>query len=430
MSPKKIESLLELHQVGDTELWYAEAADKAWMLPLHVDWREDVVRHNAYGVVMPATCLTPPQVLVLRNLLEHHALEAGRTDRWILPSHIVRQLLYKAQGITLHKYYRWIDGTPPIPFSSSVAAKLRAMGEQRHEDGYRNFAEFVADQRNLPLDIVMVVMGAMGDLATTWMVQYRKPIDFGFCRMVALPFRTNWKEIVLFKARSLKLGQLLQWKKEPREKALKELEFDGILCSPHNMGMRQRTVTYTLEALPDQSFDRQTYLIEKERKEKGTATEYIEQFERTVESLYEFILQALALRIKKMALPFGAICERGKRGILGLLPAGRKAVMREMDANGIPVHIVPPTSAFSVLSRKSDPRLVQAQTEAMQKVRSVLQTSPDMWQWGERTDVVKRWKGGTARLPVRDDKESVDAGKPMLPGTTPADGNASGMDGT
>ena len=73
-----------------------------------------------------------------------------------------------------------------------------------------SFVKFLSLRQKIPVDLIKTVLTAVEQEAPVWMVQERKSLELGFCRLIAAPFRSNWKEIVAMKARGFKLPKHLQ----------------------------------------------------------------------------------------------------------------------------------------------------------------------------------------------------------------------------
>lgn len=379
--PKKDE--LTLYPFGDVELWYAEPADKSWQLPFNIRWHKETITSVGYALIVPAVCLYQNQHLTVQALLQQHSLE-DRSDRWLIPRKLVHALLFKADGITPTYYYRWSGNHPVMPIAlGTVNMRFRAPPELRSPT-FDSLARFVAHERHLPADVVNTVLTALGSVAAKWMVEFRQPMDLGFCRLVALPFRANWKQIVAFKSRRIGLRTLFsRLRGSKRRAALSEVGFENLVTSPHNVALRRslaasEVLDHIIEAVPSDKFESAVGTIEAKRLRAGS-TAYVRHFEETVEMLYEHIIDALHSYLQKVAKPFAAVCERGESGQLGFVPIEKdKAVIRGVSLANLPVHIVPPDSRFSVFAAESDPRLVHPAPLALPEVSDIQPEDDDV----------------------------------------------------
>lgn len=421
MEDRKSTEYLTLHTVEDIELWCAHG--EGWALPMFVQWLHDRGTDKHYAQITPAVSLYASQLKTMEALMQHHDL-AGTNLKWIIPRRIAESILRKCSGVTPAFYYKWPDvNCPPMPPQWGIT-KLRQKLNDPPQNVESTFVGYVAKSRNLPAAIVQMVLNAVSESAPTWLLEKQQPIELGFCRLVALPFRANWKEIVAFKCRKWSLLSIFR-KDDDMWVDLRDAGLPGILTSPHNialkrgLGVRQGSyrIDYTIECIPTAKFKAAINLVEARRMSCGTTT-YVASFEKTVEKLYVYIVQALANYVSKASSPFAGIRTSGRTGLLSFLPLGRKKEqVRQLSIKRLPVHIIPPDSGFSVLGAESDARLIQAQTEPMPKVSPVLQIPQDMRQPQEQRylETSGDRPSGNSGVPVLDANQGTDTRGPMLP---------------
>jgi hypothetical protein len=429
--------VLNLEPVGDTELWYASAEDRSWSLPLHVEWRREPESKAIFAIIEPALEFYQSQVRVMQALFRPHDMSSDQ-NQWLITQNMVGALLEKAPGITAEKYYRWPhDGCPPIPKASNPTRLIRSeqTPEPDKRSGYMPFARRIEAEYGISSSIVAAVLSAVSMEAPKWMVEDRRPLELGFCRLMALPFRSNWKQIVRFKCRKWKLLSLLTLHISKQWKRLEELGLPGVLCSPHNIGLKRIgennlcRVQYVIEALPLKGFESTVDDVEKKRLSCGR-TSYVAQYEATIEAQYKYIVEALLHYVRKAAAPFAKLHSGGNAGIISFLPVGARGVaVRGVDVANLPVHIVPPDSDFSVLADRSDDNLELSSLDEMPKVPPVLPPTDDVRQCEERRGVGdERYEtaGWMSLLVTIQDKTQ---GEPVLPRATSRNGHASRVDG-
>lgn len=406
--------VLELYPYGDTELWYAQSQDASWSLPLHVKWRHDKKSDRHYGMILPAVGLYYSQAKALDSMFGIHDIQ-GRKDHWIVSRTVIESILHKAPGITELAYYKWPDpDMPAIPVSNvlkvgigSVAAGKATEVPSRHD----SFVAHIASERGLQASLVKLVMSAICDEAPKWMLQQRKPLELGFCSLIALPFRPNWKEIVAFKFKKTRLCKLLFASKSEKWDRIEEAGMPQALCSPHNIGIKKSNgifrISYIIEAIPSRVFEREAESLEIQRIACGT-TSHAASFEKTVEALYRNIVHALEVYLRKTSLPFARVHERGDTGQLGFLPTtGNSCKVRGVGLRHIPVDIISPVSSFSVTAGQSERLLVQEKATCVQEMPAIQQGPDDMRNGTERSYVDEQGQlgAGADGVPV------LDAGK-------------------
>lgn len=413
-----------LRPVGDVELWYAQADDMSWRLPLHVEWKMTPEGHT-YGLVVPGVCFYQIQLLAVQAILGAHSMEK-RKDRWLVQKPLINALLIKAPGIHAEFYYHWPGGThPPIPspYHPVAMPQLEQKPDPRRTKEYEPFGQYISKECGIPADVVVIVMTAIRSVGARWLLEHRQALDLGWVRLIALPFRANWKDIVLFKTKSWKMRSIFKQTKRIRNAILHKLGFERTICSLHNVALcTQRAnaanrVGYTVEAVTSDAFEKTADTVENHRMMDAGRSGYVTHFEEAVEHFYDDILEALAGYLQKIHTAWGSVSAGSGTGVLSFVPVGRRRYkVRGIPLCDIPAHIVPPSS-FSVLAENSasDPALVQEQTAAMQKMSDLLQTSENLRQCTEQGDVAESRPEGSDRVPLLDGGESAAAGEPMLP---------------
>lgn len=432
-------SSVTLKPVGDVELWYAEGEGRAWRLPMHVEWKQRPGTDEMFALVLPGVSFYEMQLLAVRALLNGYALDE-REDRWLIPRERIRDKLAKAPGINAAFYYHWPDGihapipAPYHPMTMSARAPLLKVDE------HREFADFVAQERGIPSDAVIAVLGAIAQLAPKWMLERRETLNLGFCKLAALPFRSNWKEIVCYKLKTQPLLKILNQARALRARLLDSIGLPQTLTSTHNVGLRMKgnhdfRLNYTLEAVPTAKFERVAEEVERKRMQPGQ-TSYVGHYEWSVKKHYDFIVEALLHYLKKNWAPWASVRVSRTTGVLSFFPRRRYTGKLDYgaDLENIPVHIVPPDARFSVFAGDpgaSDPQLLHPEVAALPEMPAVPSPSDDVRQCTVLRDVDEPRPNGTVRLSVLDASQG-DApgggGRGLLPGESTTGGKSSRME--
>ncbi len=377
---------MDLVSVGDRELWVLDGDDHSWSLPICLDWKVDKTTNEEYAFLYCALSPYPNQSLALRARLNPFSM-LDATDRWLMPKSSVIRLLRKAPGITPRYYYKWPDPHyQPIP----VAAPMRIdrdLGAQAGSWDFEQFLKYVSQRWSIPLSMLRAVWKAVCQEAPVWMMESRRPLDLGFCKVVALPFRANWKEIVRAKFSTYKLAGLFRLPNYQQRQAMEDAQLPQALCSPHNIGMYRaggnsattRRLHYTLEAIPTGRWENAVNIVEGKRVSCG-GTSYVANFEQTVERQYDLILASLSNYVRKISAPFARVFESRQTGNLKFVPTKRPEELRGVDPRHIPVDIVAPDSPFSVLGEQKRPTRVRRKDEDLHGVRPLPQADQDVRQ--------------------------------------------------
>lgn len=171
--------------------------------------------------VAPAVPVDGPQMAAINSRLSEVAMHA-KDGHWVMRPAFVSQLLTKAPGITPEYYLRWhqapgaqpaTEPEPAVELSEDVAF-VRAVC----------IRSGLSDMRAATL-----YYAAFCQTALDWLLDDRKPLNLGFCRIHALPYRHNWREILAAKFPGL--GRILRQPSEQRDANLAAIDLDSHLCS-------------------------------------------------------------------------------------------------------------------------------------------------------------------------------------------------------
>lgn len=357
----------------DTELWAAVGVD--WTIPLWVRWGIEKKSKAIYGVITPASGLYSQQELTLNALFEDHDIQ-GLTSSWIVPQEKIQELLRKAPGANPRAYY---DAPGSMPFMAighngdrrsreRRTAELTAPKPDRDHD--TDFVKFVSRQYAIPANTIRAVLDAIGTEGPKWMIEFRRPIELGFCTLIAAPFRKNWLAIIAHKFKEYPMLDIL--KRSNRREVLREMTMPESMCSPQNLALRIKNhgdnyaLDYTLEAIPTKRFEAFVALTGQQRYSAKTT---VADFEKTVESLYELLLKALETYLHKINLPFGKVHQSSFHGDVRLLPTrGNRISLPGVGLSKLPVYIIPPSSGFSVQAESRVENVVLPKTKIVSKM--------------------------------------------------------------
>lgn len=427
---------IAITKYGDVELWLAKASDDSWCLPVFVQWNHDKDNDVHYGWVEPAVGTYKSQALVLIALLQFHDV-AGRQDKWLIERKMVETLLFKAPGLTPRYYYKWPDeNMPALPVASKLSLPTTDVSPQGFGSARESFVKHICSAYNLPNSVVRIILRAIGAEAPKWMLTHRRELDLGFCKIVAAPFRPNWKEIVTAKYRKWNLLTIFS---KPSTFIRKELEEAGIpeaLCSPDNIGLKKFCgkgknscrLNYTLEVIPGRQFENAVNVIEAERGACGTVS-YVASFEKTVESLYQHLVEALEIYLHKTQAPFARVSEGGGAGILRFLPTvGHTVKVHGVGIRRLPVYILENVLKFSVFGESRDRTIVRAKALTVPEMPPLLQATDDLRGCEEQRYLVEPRPAGTPRLSLPDASEGTLTGQSVLPEPEAPSGSAPRLD--
>jgi hypothetical protein len=291
--------------------------------------------------------------------------------------------------------------------------------KQTHPDKFASFAEFVSADLGIPSDIVSVVLKAVARSGPAWLIKHHKPIDLGFVKLMAVPFRANWKEIVMFKGKARDLiGALLATKHE-RLRRLAAMRFPAMLCSPQNIaligGRNYTRIDYSVEAVTTAAFERAAEQIEDERILHG---DYVAQYGKVIERLYDSIVDCLVHYTQKTQAAWASVCKSSDGSGAALIPAKPKPI-RGVHLADLPVDIIPTGNDFSVFAEgegTSQRIYVPAPADEVPQVSVVPPPADDLRQRIGNGSLVESRPGGTNGLSLLPPSENLSTRQSMFSG--------------
>lgn len=182
--------------------------------------------------VVPGVPLNGDQMSFLTTRLSEASLHCG-AGFWVMRAANMAGIAFKAPGITPEYYMRWSDAGAP-------AAEPAATPPPQHQEVVSPDVEFIdAMARRSGFNdrhAAAVFYHAFCQVAIEWLLDDRKPLNLGFCRLHAMPYRINWREILAAKFEGL--GRILRDPAEKRDATLEAMNFDAHLCSASLAEMR------------------------------------------------------------------------------------------------------------------------------------------------------------------------------------------------
>lgn len=229
---------------GMPELWTVRYDH--WSLPIHVTPNES----GMVGVSPAPIPLLPKQRWEIERFLDKNAF-SHTEDGWYLDIRMLSQYASPERpGVEAEDCVRWA----PPRYKEEIRLNFRDM-----EGFFESMASAGWFQNPKSAEIVFA---AFCRHMMHWLTVRRKSIDLGFCRLVPLPFRANWKEM------------LLSWQMRPKRgkasvKGLKKTFRDHLLrCNgllgvrPNSLRTRKAGIVWSLECVPQAWWHKATADIE------------------------------------------------------------------------------------------------------------------------------------------------------------------------
>lgn len=291
----------ELVPIADRELWVVVEKGKDFQLPVYCDPYSSNGNTCTHYVVRPAIDLLAEPHAELEAQLRKHDV-AGTRSYWVIEREVLPNVAKKAPGITPAYYFRWKNTEVP---------QIQLDGEQLPDkpNAANSFLEFVAKRSAINFSTIRVVWSEIERLALDWLLDKQQPLYFNFMHIYPVPYRVNWKEIMLAKHP----GSVALFRKaelEERDALLASCGFIQDLASTDMLAMHRRhCFQWTLECVPTDRWRKQSVEVELTRLGIKGAARYASYYEGRLRYHLAHILTIYKAWLGQMAHPVGKLGE-------------------------------------------------------------------------------------------------------------------------
>lgn len=405
----------DLKSIGDRELHVVKGKIPAgeWRIPVFIDYFQS--NRKEFAKVTPAVPLMADQQGFLYYTFSLHNAWKKR-DVFLVERHFLEQFTEKAPGITPEYYFRW-PNQQSIPFTGRKRLKIAQadIANDEFSEETEDFIEFVRKRRSIDANVIRLSIDLIAREATYYLTQKKKPIDLGFVKIHAVPYRANWKEILL--ARFRDIAWVFNSGKETKENALRVSKFYEHLCTLELMAIDRykRHIHWTIEAVPTKLFEEETAEIEM-TKQAGGDTIYIKMYEKLVSAISPRLVEIFANYVQKASRAFPQISNGLTVGSQKLVPyAGPKRAVPQSGRN-IPCHVVVETGPTKLSKRERDSQLLVSPVNGLPKMPSLPAGASNLRERQIEGQVVEPTdeQAGDVRLPLLRQVESEPEGFKLL----------------
>lgn len=307
---------IEINPSGDRELWLVSQDD--WTIPVFADPYESAGEtKRCLFLVSPAIAILKPQYEALLSVIKIHTLSEAHSNAWWMDQSIFRSVACKAQGITPKYYYQWkgkiVEPNPSIPQQADVTDEITGDAEKFLKFIHHSTAIFSMIQLRL-------FWRAFYQYGLEWLINKQEPIDLGFCRIQPLPFRHNWKEVMLSKYP--KDSPLFNKPDPDCYEGIRVSGFELDLYSTDLVALdpRHHFVYWKLELVQQKPWHEATKAAEKIRRDAKGPVAYARYYIRQVKARLPAIVGAYRTFIKEVSRPCGDVVEDGTTGAQRIAP--------------------------------------------------------------------------------------------------------------
>lgn len=308
-----------ISRLGDTELWIV--AGEEWELPVLVDpfGPAEVVTHVRLRPPLDAG-ITTPMLRALDRKFDGLRVPV-ESDHVILKYEDLQTLARKAPGITPGYYVKW-PGEEKTP---------RPVEDERMDGTYKTDAgkEFCAYLSRLTGVVeyrqLRVIWTTICQYGAKYLIEEKKPIDLGFCKIIPCPYRVNWKSLLQARFPGF-------WRKEV-------FLHEGFTKQLHNTVLAQyntehKICAWGLEVVPGERWRMFANGHEARRRSKLGGIGYAQYWNKAIEKVHRYLLESFCHWADGVRIPCGQLDDGpvfGNRAIGPWVPQGRIRPQAPLD---------------------------------------------------------------------------------------------------
>ncbi len=368
-------SILHFQPTNDRQLWRYEF-DKQWTIPIYAT--PGLVEDKPHWLIIPALTLSVPGWQKLNGVLESLTIHQGQ-EFWVVKAEDFKA--EKCEGVTPEYYLRYVEhggGATPTGLSNRQLYGA-PIGPQPGND----FIEEVWKRTSVcELNLLRLVFHAIRQELPRYLIASGAPVSFGWMELRALPYRANWKQILL--AKFPKILVVLRGKStEERNVELERTGFRVAQSSTSLMALATTTNTHTVGWTVECDLQKIWHdYIEEHERDVLAAIGNDAYFKRATNLFIKAKKQALSVFyrwLEQTARPCASIIHGRLDGRNKLVPALRPGrVVPEIERD-IAISVTSDTSAEALHDLDGTP-VVAEEAEDMPEVPIILLRSPNVWQ--------------------------------------------------
>lgn len=353
----------------DKQLWLYETNDGC--LPVFVREVTTESEDRFLWIVWPALHFLHAAHKAFYNHM--HQIAKARSEKFLIfDDHSLIQATFRqAYGVTPEFYHRWggaqvDDADPTIPAEEHPPADAEEIPKDVDEDFLR---EVVSRTQICNVESMRIIFRAITQVAVNWMLSKRRPINFGFMTVFAVPYRQNWKSILL--GCFPKSYSIFSKPMKHQQPAIEETGLSEAFCSRQLLDVAPMShwFHWKIECIPSTLWDQVVERVETKRMSSGKAN-YADFIARTIIRQRDLIVAAYRYFICRSVQPCGRFDPMAEEGSQIIIPHTPKGGVRPRPA-------AESSSAVVVADRSMDYKrpklseLVEREIEAVHRLPNV-----------------------------------------------------------
>lgn len=314
---------------GDTELWVI--AGEGWELPVLADPYGSPVSHYRLRPPLDAG-ITDEMLRTLDGRIEPIRVPAD-TNHVIVKYEDLQVVGRKALGITPRYYLKW-PGVKAHVTNPVDGEPIRTAPADT--DAGKDFCIYLQKLTGVAeYSVLRLIWKAICQYGPRFMMEKKKPLDLGFCRLIPSPYRANWKGLLT-----------TRFPKSHQEEVLQSEKFTEEMCNTVLAAVRNKDhiCHYHLEVICDDDWHSFADAFEAKRRAGMGGVNYAEFWRRSIGKLHPYLLESFRGWARSIRIPCGQLDDGilfGGRPIIPWVPPGkiRPAALDDPGAGSVVKHI-------------------------------------------------------------------------------------------
>lgn len=278
-----------IERCGDTELWVVDGAN--WDLPVLADPYGTDGKPTHYRLRPPADAAITIDMLKAMDARVNPFRVPSSGSHVIVEYENLQRFAKKAPGITPGYYIKWREGAEP----ERDLEPEQLIPDPPDTDEGRDFCVYLQRLTGVvDFPTLRLIWKAIVQHGPKWLIEERKPIDFGFAKLVPIPYRANWKGIL---SARFPFSATAFWKSKPeRNRWVEERGFGAEMYNTVLAAFDTRggACLWTLEAVTGKRWHECT--TRHERYKAGTLgpARYADFWRRGIKKMFPHLIEAFA----------------------------------------------------------------------------------------------------------------------------------------
>lgn len=368
-------------QLGDKELWIIHG--ESWSIPVYATPMEREAEQIKCVGVAAAIPLSPGQYSALADRLAAAATEYSTTNGavWVLDNldsaDGLAQYGERARGVTPEYYMQWEAEPKPMPANAITGIEVPKPAKPAElTSEMQAFIKRVWERTNLAdVKLLSFLYDALCAEAQRWLLEDLKPLDLGFVRLAALPYRANWKQILL-----AKFPKIIRFFKMPKEKRDVSLALTDYVVEIKNSDLwaidkKENYFHWTIEAIPTRTWHKYAEQKERNRLTSLSRSQYARAWARLIQKLEPRINDAMEHFILQTAIPCGAVLPGTHYGPAIVSPCVPKGRVVPVSRDHVETRVATPDpdAAPMVNPLSGEPKPISLQAQLLPESVPVIQ---------------------------------------------------------